>query len=61
MELSRLLISRVTKRRPSRDLQARFALYVLERLPDGGFVLDARDLSRWLRVAGDSSHQRADD
>lgn len=54
MELSRLLISRVTKRRPSRDLQTRFALYVLERLPDGGFVLDARDLSRWLRVAGEA-------
>ena len=36
MELSHLLISRVTKQRPSRDLRARFALYVLGRLPDGG-------------------------
>jgi hypothetical protein len=58
MELSRLLISRVTKRRPSRDLQARFALYVLERLPDGGFVLDAEDLSRWVRVAGEVDDRR---
>jgi hypothetical protein len=54
MELSRLLISRVTARRPSRDLQTRFALYVLARLPNGGFVLDFDDLSRWLRVAGDA-------
>jgi hypothetical protein len=54
MELSHVLISRVTRQRPSGDLQARFALYVLGRLPDGGFVLDSDDLSRWLRVAGDA-------
>jgi hypothetical protein len=54
MELAQLLISRVTKRRPSRDLQARFALYVLDRLPEGGFVIDSDDLWRWLRVAGDA-------
>jgi hypothetical protein len=53
MELSHLLITRVTKRRPSHDLQARFAFYVLRRLPEGGFVLDSEDLARWLRVAGD--------
>ena len=35
MELSRLLIRRVLNQRPSRDLQARFALYVLGRLPEG--------------------------
>ena len=54
MELSHLLISRVAKHRPSRDLKARFALYVLGRLPDAGFVLESDDVQRWLRVAGDS-------
>src|ERR1700749_2362231 len=53
MELSRLLIRRVLNQRPSRDLQARFALYVLGRLPAGGFVLESDDLARWLRIAGD--------
>ena len=47
-------ITRVTKQRPSRDLQARFALYVLNRLPAGGFVIDSNDLWRWVRVAGDA-------
>jgi hypothetical protein len=56
MELSYLLISRITKERPSRDLQSRLALYVLGRLPDGGFVLDVDDLSRWIRVAGDGHY-----
>ncbi len=58
IELSRLLISRLIGRPPSRDLQARFALYVLGRLPHAGFVLDSDDLSRWLRVAGDA-HESA--
>lgn len=53
MALSNLLISRLIGERPSRDLQARFALYVLGRLPHEGFVLDFDDLSRWLRIAGD--------
>jgi hypothetical protein len=54
MELSQLLISRVTARRPSRDLKARFAVYVLERLPDAGFVLESDDVLRWIRIAGES-------
>jgi hypothetical protein len=53
MELSHLLISRVTKQRPSRDLMARFSLYFLTRLAYEGFVLDSDGLSRWLRIAGD--------
>ena len=51
MELSHLLISRVAGQRPSRELAARFALYVLARLPYGGFVLDSQDVARWLHVA----------
>jgi hypothetical protein len=58
IELSRLLISRLIGRPPSRDLQTRFALYVLRRLPQEGFVLDSGDRSRWLRLAGDA-HERA--
>lgn len=54
MELAQVLISRVTKQRASRDLQARFALYVLNRLPEGGFVIESEDLWRWVRVAGDA-------
>ncbi len=54
MELSHLFISRLIGQRPSRDLQARFALYVLNRLPNEGFVLDSHDLSRWLRIADDA-------
>ena len=54
MELGRVLIGRVSRRRPSRDLQARFALYVLSRLPESGFVLDSDEVARWLRIAGDT-------
>jgi len=53
MKLSDLLIRRVTSQRPSRELKARFALYVLDHLPDGGFVLDSDDVQRWLRLASD--------
>jgi hypothetical protein len=59
MELSHLLISRITKQVPSRDLQSRFSLYILNRLPAGGFVLDSDDISRWLRVAGDAQYSAA--
>jgi hypothetical protein len=52
MELSHLLITRVSNQLPSRDLQARFSLYVLGRLPVSGFVLESDDLARCLRVAG---------
>lgn len=53
MELSQVLISRVAEQQPSRELKERFALYVLDRLPDGGFVLDSDDVRRWLKLASD--------
>jgi hypothetical protein len=53
MELSHVLIGRVAEGRPSRELEARFALYVLGRQPDGGFVLHADDVWRWLRLASE--------
>jgi hypothetical protein len=53
MELGHALIRRVAEQRPSRELVARFALYVLDRLPDGGFVLDADDVWGWLRLASE--------
>jgi hypothetical protein len=54
MVLSHLLINRVIAQRPSRDLQTRFAVCVLARLPTGGFALHDDDRSRWLRIAGDA-------
>jgi hypothetical protein len=53
MELSQLLISRIAKQRPSRELQARFALYVLSNLPEDGFVLHADEIWHWLLAAED--------
>jgi len=53
MELSHLMISHVAEQWPTRELEERFALYVLSGLPDDGFVLDADDVWRWLRVASD--------
>jgi hypothetical protein len=53
MKLGDLLIRRVASQRPSRELKARFALYVLDHLPDGGFVLDSEDVQRWLALASD--------
>lgn len=53
MELGHALISRIAKQRPSRELQARFALYVLSHLPDDGFVLDSEQIWRWLLAAAD--------
>lgn len=47
------MLTRDGEQRPSRELQARFALYVLRELPHDGFVLDAEEIWRWLRVAGD--------
>lgn len=59
MELSGQLLARATKERPSRDLQSRFALYFVSRLPHRGFVLDADDVRRWLRVAGEPQQRVA--
>jgi hypothetical protein len=53
MELSHLLIGHVAEQRPSHELEERFALYVLSGLPDDGFVTDADEIWRWLRVASD--------
>ena len=53
MELSHALLSKVAELRPSRDLDERFALYVLGQLPDEGFVLDAKEVWRWLLLASD--------
>jgi hypothetical protein len=57
MELSGQLLARATKKRPSRDVQSRFALYFVPRLPHRGFVLDADDIRRWLRIAGETEAQ----
>lgn len=53
MELGHLLISRIADQRPSRELQARFALYVLSHLPNDGFVLESAQIRRWLLAAAD--------
>jgi hypothetical protein len=53
MELSHALLTKVAELRPTRDLEERFALYVLAHLPDDGFVLDSAEVWRWLRVASD--------
>jgi hypothetical protein len=53
MELSHALLSKVAELRPSRDLDERFALYVLAQLPDDGFVLDSSEVWRWLLMASD--------
>jgi hypothetical protein len=53
MELSKQLLARATKERPSRDVLSRFALYFVPRLPHRGFVLDADDVRHWLRIAGE--------
>ncbi len=53
MELSHILLSGVAELRSSRDLDERFALYVLAHLPDEGFVLDSGDVLRWLRLASE--------
>jgi hypothetical protein len=53
MELSHLLISSVAKQRPSRDLQALFAVSVLSDLSDDGFVMDSDEIWGWLELAAD--------
>jgi hypothetical protein len=53
MELSHVLLSLVAGLRSSRDLDERFALYVIAHLPEGGFVLDSKEVWRWLRLASE--------
>jgi hypothetical protein len=53
MELSHVLLSLVAELRPSSDVDERFVLYVLAHLPDEGFVLDAKEIWRWLRLASE--------
>jgi hypothetical protein len=53
LELGELVISRIAEQRPSRELQARFALYVLSTLPHDGFVVDVDDIWGWVLAAAD--------
>ena len=53
LELSHAMIGYVADAEPTVELRARFALYVLERLPDDGFVLDSDEIWRWLRVSSE--------
>lgn len=61
MELADLVISRIAEQRPSHQLKARFALYVLSTLPEEGFVLHTDQIWRWLLAAGDERDFRAPD
>jgi hypothetical protein len=47
------VISRIAQQRPSRELQARFALLVFSNLPHDGWVLDVDDIWGWLLAAAD--------
>jgi hypothetical protein len=51
-ELSRVLLARVARITPRRELAEQFALSVLAGLPDDGFVLDSDEVWRWLQQAG---------
>lgn len=66
MELSHLLISRVARRRPSRELQTLFVVTVLKNLSDDGFILESKEIWSWLLLAADEedlapveSHRRS--
>jgi hypothetical protein len=50
IELSHVLLTRITEQRPAPALEARFALCVLAPLPEDGFVLDADHVWLWLRL-----------
>jgi hypothetical protein len=53
LELSHVLLSRVTEEDPPVRLEAWFAVGVLARLPDQGFVLDSDELRKWIRLVGE--------
>jgi hypothetical protein len=66
LELSRVLLARVVRVTPRRELAAQFALNVLAGLPDDGFVLDSDEIWRWLdtvsephRVAGSAPRRES--
>jgi hypothetical protein len=50
LELSRVLLARVARMTPRRELAKQFALGILVRLPDDGFVLDSDEIWRWLQA-----------
>jgi hypothetical protein len=50
LQLSRVLLARVTGITPPRELAEQFALGILADLPDDGFVLGSDEVSRWLRT-----------
>jgi hypothetical protein len=51
LQLSRVLLARVTGLAPSRGLAEQFALSILAQLPDDGFVLSSEEVWRWLQGA----------
>jgi hypothetical protein len=52
MELSHALLMRVARRAPSHELASRFALGVIVRLSEDGFVLHADEIRAWLDAHG---------
>jgi hypothetical protein len=50
LQLSRVLLARVTGITPPRELAERFALSILADVPDDGFVLGSDEVWRWLRT-----------
>lgn len=53
MNLAHILLTRIAKQAPSRDLEARFALYALSNLPEDGFVLHTDQIWQWLLATAD--------
>ena len=52
LQLSRVLLARVTGIAPTRELAEQFALSILADLPHDGFVLRSDEVWRWLRTVG---------
>ena len=58
LELSRVLLTRVARTTPRREVAELFALSILAGLPDDGFVLDSDEIWRWLQTVSEP-HGRA--
>ena len=54
LELSHTLLTQIASETPSEALEERFALQVLTRLPQGGFVLDEDVIWRWLELTSEA-------
>ena len=50
LQLSRVLLARVTGITPPREVAEQFALSILADLPDDGFVLGSDEIWHWLRT-----------